>query len=325
MSRYPLFSRDAIKFKPIAKRHSKLRIDQIAIPVECQAEKITTAQAWQFLQLIDDMEYARKAGTPIVLCMGAHPIKNGCCLLINEMIDRGWITHVAVNGAAAIHDWEFATFGKSTECVRTNIEKGEFGIWEETGKFFGAAASLASIHGRGWGETIGHLMSQNIGFCQSYRFKHYSIALKCYQKEIPFTIHPGIGQDIVYTHPSVDDNIGCAITDFLIFTETIRNLNDGVYLSVGSSIMSPMIFEKALSMARNVEQQHERDIRMFTIGVNDLQESSWDWTKGEPPMDHPDYYLRFYKTFYRMGGVQLYIPMDNRLFFKSLWHGIKNR
>jgi hypothetical protein len=99
----------------------------------------------------------------------------------------------------------------------------------------------------------------------------------------------------------------------------VSNLEGGVYLSVGSAVMSPMIFEKALSMARNAALQKGQDIRNCHIYVVDIQEASWDWSAGEPPMDNPAYYLRFMKTFNRMGCPLEYISADNRLFFQALY------
>ena len=297
-SRYTRFNRDAIKFKSVEERKSLIDINE-ATKIALASYLTMSPQLDDMQDLAADIKQVRKKGKPVILCMGAHAIKNGGGLIINKLIDADLITHVATNGAAAIHDWEFARFGKSTECVRTNVAVGEFGIWRETGQFFGKTADWASGDGHGWGEVIGKFMSN--GWHGGYRSPESSVMLNCYNKGIPFTIHPGIGQDIIYSHPSLID-INCTITDFEIFAESIRNLEGGIYLSVGSAVMSPMIFEKALSMARNVENQEGRIIDHFLIAVNDLADSNWNWEDGEPPMDNPAYYLRFMKTFHRMGG-----------------------
>jgi hypothetical protein len=125
------------------------------------------------------------------------------------------------------------------------------------------------------------------------------------------------GHDIIYTHPL---NHGAAVgrtaeRDFLAFAETIADLEGGVYLSIGSAVMSPMIFEKSLSMARNLVSQGGNTITNFSIVVVDLAESDWDWKRhGEPPPDNPAYYIRYLKTFSRMGGNLNYIQVDNRDF-----------
>lgn len=310
------FDRSKIKFKSVHERESKIRIEPTARRAYNQMEPVSNDMCIEIGALAIDIYSARLAGKPVVLCMGAHPIKNGACLILNELIDLGYITHVAANGACAIHDWEFANFGKSTECVRTYVAEGQFGIWKETGQFFGNTASAASHQGCGWGEMIGIWMDDKIQ--GSYDWGNYSVMLKCHKKGIPFTIHPGIGQDIVYSHPYLS-SIDCMIADFEIFVESIRRLQGGVYLSVGSSVMSPMIFEKALSMSRNVELQEGREITDFVLGVNDLADSNWDWdSDGEPPMDNPAYYLRFMKSFHRMGGDLRYIGVHNVTFLRHL-------
>lgn len=158
-----------------------------------------------------------------------------------------------------------------------------------------------------------------------HRFSRYSVQAAAYRAGIPFTSHPMFGHDIIYTHRA---SRGAAIgrtaeRDFLAYAESVSNLEGGVYLSVGSAVMSPMIFEKSLSMARNLALQEGRNIRNCHIYVVDLQEAGWDWNSGEPPMDNPAYYLRFMKTFNRMGCPLEYIPADNRLFFRALYAALR--
>ncbi len=151
-------------------------------------------------------------------------------------------------------------------------------------------------------------------------WKQYSAQAAAYRLGVPFTAHPMIGHDIIYTHPI---NHGAAIgrtamRDFLTYAANIRRLDGGVYLSVGSAVMSPMIFEKSLSMSQNLAIQEGRHIDDHFIAVVDLAESTWDWTRGEPPMDDPAYYLRYCKTFSRMGGTMRYASADNRDFLLTL-------
>ncbi|MCK5804442.1 MAG: hypothetical protein KAI66_16510 [Lentisphaeria bacterium] len=153
-----------------------------------------------------------------------------------------------------------------------------------------------------------------------HAWKRYSAQAAAYRLGIPFTAHPMIGHDIIYTHPlNQCAAIGrAAQRDFLAFAHNVSRLEGGVYLSVGSAVMSPMIFEKSLSMARNVARQRGERIDGHTICVVDLAESNWDWSQGEPPMDSPDYYLRYCKTFSRMGGTMHYATADNRDFLLAL-------
>ena len=159
----------------------------------------------------------------------------------------------------------------------------------------------------------------------SHGWKHRSVQYACYEKGVPLTVHPGIGQDIIYSHPHfAGGGVGrSAMADFLKYAHTVENIEGGVLLSVGSSVMSPMIFEKSLSMGRNVHLQKNGKIDDFFILVNDLAASDWDWSKGEPPEDNPAYYVRFMKSFSRMGGDSRYLGMDNRDFLTNLYHRLR--
>ncbi|MDO5553974.1 MAG: hypothetical protein Q4G68_09435 [Planctomycetia bacterium] len=158
-------------------------------------------------------------------------------------------------------------------------------------------------------------------------WKKYSLAFRMVAANIPFTCHPMFGHDIIYTHPM---NCGAAIgrtaqIDFLSYANSVSQLQGGVYLSVGSAVMSPMIFEKSLSMSRNLALHDGKNITDFTIHVVDLAQSTWDWTKeGEPPMDNPAYYLRFCKTFSRMGGQMSYTSADNRTWLVHLLRTLRS-
>jgi len=152
--------------------------------------------------------------------------------------------------------------------------------------------------------------------------KAFSVQAAAYRLGIPFTGHPMIGHDIIYEHPL---NSGAAIgraaqRDFLAFAANVARLEGGVYLSVGSAVMSPMIFEKSLAMARNLARQAGQRLENFFVLVVDLAPSRWDWSKGEPPADSSEYYLRYCKTFSRMGGTMRYLAADNRDFLPALLH-----
>ena len=162
----------------------------------------------------------------------------------------------------------------------------------------------------------------------SHPFKAYGLQAAARRLAVPFTGHPMFGHDIIYCHPhSRGAAVGiCAERDFLSFAHSVARLAAGVYLSVGSAVMSPMIFEKSLSMARNIAGQRGEKIEGFEVVVVDLNVSSWDWRRnGEPPQSHPDYYLRYLKTFGRTGGTLTYLAMDNRDFFLGLRHFLKEQ
>lgn len=159
-------------------------------------------------------------------------------------------------------------------------------------------------------------------------YKQYGLQAAAYRLGVPFTGHPMFGHDIIYTHPL---NNGAAVgrtaeRDFLSFVNSVCGLGKGVYLSVGSAVMSPMIFEKSLSMCRNTALQRGEAQPEHHIYVVDLAGAPWDWQRdGEPPADNPAYYLRFLKTFHRMGGATTYLSLDNRAFLLRLVELLRSR
>lgn len=167
------------------------------------------------------------------------------------------------------------------------------------------------------------------GFMQiPHPFKKYSVQARAYQLGIPFTGHPMIGHDIIYNHPMNHGGaVGrTALSDFLSFAKSVSNLDYGVYMSVGSAVMSPMIFEKSLAMSQNLKIQEGKHIDHHYMLIVDLAKSDWDWQKnGEPPMDNPAYYLRYCKTFQRMGGEMDYLTADNRDFLLAIFQNLSGK
>ena len=315
-----LFNRNLIKTKPLAERVSKSNIS-IMINPNSSPPLIHENQLQQISKLAESIKYARNNNKPVIMCFGAHLIKNGLSLILIELIKEGYITHLVGNGAVSIHDWEFSYQGKTEEDVKKYLAEGQFGIWEETGKYINKA--ISKYCNQGYGSAIGKMIhEEKLGQeIISHPYKEKSILATAYQLKIPFSICPGIGYDIIYTHPLCDGAaIGkAAYTDFLKYAKSISQLEGGVYLSVGSAITSPMIFEKALSMAKNVAKQQNQKLENYTIAVNDIQPGTWNWSQGEPPKDNPAYYLRFNKSFARMGGKLDYIELDNRAFLHNLY------
>lgn len=155
-----------------------------------------------------------------------------------------------------------------------------------------------------------------------HRWKHASILVAAFRHGVPLTVHPGIGYDIVACHPMFNGAVigRAGETDFKTFCASVDRLDGGVVLSIGSAIMGPQIFEKALSCAHNVRAQDGRpNVAGHAIHVVDLQDGGgWDWTRGEPPKTDPAYYLRFCKSYSRMGGTMHYVQADNAAFTHHL-------
>jgi len=160
-----------------------------------------------------------------------------------------------------------------------------------------------------------------------HRWKHASILCQAWKHGVPLTVHPGIGYDIIANHPVFSGSaIGRgAEWDFKLFGGSVEQLDGGVVLSVGSAIMGPQVFEKSISCVNNLRLQSGRPIvEGLTTYVVDLQDGGgWDWTQGEPPKTNPAYYLRFCKSYSRMGGAMHYLQCDNGAFIRNLFHELK--
>lgn len=158
-------------------------------------------------------------------------------------------------------------------------------------------------------------------------WKESSVLGCAYRHKVPLTVHPGIGYDIIANHPMFNGAVigRAAEIDFRYFGTAVESLDNGVVLSVGSAIMAPQVFEKSISCVNNIRLQESRAIvHGHTIYVVDIQDGgNWDWTKGEPPKDNPAYYLRFCKSFSRMGGAMHYLQVDNAAFLHNLYHLLK--
>jgi hypothetical protein len=161
----------------------------------------------------------------------------------------------------------------------------------------------------------------------NHRWKHASIVAQAYRLGVPLTVHPGIGYDIIANHPCFSGAaIGRAADhDFRLFGGSVDRLDGGVVLSIGSAIMGPQVFEKSLSCVNNLRLQSGKPVVCgHTIFVVDLQDGGgWDWAAGEPPKSNPAYYLRFCKSFSRMGAPMRYIQADNAAFVQGLWERLR--
>ncbi len=366
---YSKFDRSQLKFYPLVNRNNKVNIEKDHIPVKQVPQGINEKGLQLVEKTAERIKTAIRLNRSSMLAFGAHTIKNGLAPALISLMEEGWVTHLATNGAGIIHDWEFAFQGKSSEDVRENVRLGKFGNWEETGFYINLALVAGAYEGIGYGESVGKMIFNEgieipkisslhkialakmkeepsasaaaidfAGVINQFKlkpgwmsiphpYKHFSVQGNAYQHKIPFTGHPMFGHDIIYNHPM---NHGASIgrtaeRDFLCFVKSVCNLEDGVYMSVGSAVMSPMIFEKSLSMAQNIEIQKGSHIDRHFMLIVDLATSEWDWEKdGEPPADNPAYYLRYCKTFSRMGGEMHYLTADNRSFLLALCNKLRN-
>lgn len=357
----------AVKVFPLAQRRSESAIEEILVSPETVPAPCSAPIQAQIGACAKAVRAARQRGASVLLIYGAHLVKNGGGSIMNAMIDSGCVTHLATNGAGTIHDWEFAFLGVSTESVRKNVATGTFGTWDETGRNIHLALLAGGLRHEGYGQSLGRFISEDgttlpsiqeleknlrdepshclaparAELLQAMRvhslnsgrhevkhpWKSSSVLARAFTQNVPLTVHPGIGYDIISNHPMFNGAaIGRAATlDFRYFGSAVEKLDEGVVLSIGSAIMGPQVFEKSISCVNNLRLQAGRSVvRDHTFFVVDLQDGgNWDWANGEPPKDNPAYYLRFCKSYSRMGGTMHYVPCDNVAFLHNLWHALR--
>ena len=203
-----------------------------------------------FLALVDDIVTAYQNKKPIIVMMGGHVIKCGLSPLLIALAKRGVITGFAFNGASSIHDFEIALIGETSEDVSAYLQTGQFGMWEETGRLMNTAIQHAADTGMGMGEALGkQLVEMNAPYNAS------SLLATGVQYDVPITVHVAIGTDIIHQHPAANGAaIGAAsFTDFRLLTTLIKELEGGgVVLNLGSAVILPEVFLKALTIARNL-------------------------------------------------------------------------
>jgi len=158
---YPQLDRHQLQIKPLTVRHNKLSIERDHVGAHDQPRELSPDTGRAIGDCVTRIRAARQAGRPVVLTFGAHTIKNGLAPVLIRLMEEGWVTHLATNGAGIIHDWEFAFQGRSEEDVRKYIKVGQFGIWQETGLYLNLAILLSAVNRQGYGEAIGRLIAKD--------------------------------------------------------------------------------------------------------------------------------------------------------------------
>lgn len=315
MSRYRLFDREQIELKSFAERGHDLAAAD-CLPLDAPIEPYENAE---FTEVVNRVVQARRDDRPVVLMMGGHPIKLGLSRFLIDLIERRLITHLATNGAGIIHDFELSLGGGTSEEVPKWIKCGQFGLWSETGALNEIIAEAAR-EGEGLGEAVGRTIEEN-----KFPRRDLSVAAAGWRAGVPVTSHVSVGSDIIHAHANCD---GAALgqasyTDFLIFARAIQQLEGGVFLNVGSAVTGPEVYLKALSMARNVARQSNKQICDFTTAVFDLVQLPPNYREGPPSKDHHQYYYRPWKTILVRtvadGGQSFYFSADHRITIPNLW------
>ena len=256
MSKYKKLDFKNVKTHSLKDRKSKVSLSDFAKLTEKDQDidafidslpNILTGQS--FKDFLDDYTNSIRTKSTVLLMMGAHVIKVGISPLLIDAMERGWITHLALNGACVIHDVEIALWGITSEDVAEGIEDGSFGMAKESTEFINEAVK----NGRGtmgYGEAVATALDQSNG-----PHLDNSLLYNAYKLNIPFTVHSALGTEIIHQHPSVD---GAAVgdttwTDFQIFANNVSTLDkNSIVLNVGSAVIMPEVFLKALTVARNL-------------------------------------------------------------------------
>ena len=313
---YPTFDRTRLKLRPLSEREHDMTLAEVL-----ELDDLPPFNDPRLDQVAERVARAHQAGGPVILMMGAHVIKRGLSRFVIDLMTRGVLTHVAMNGAGPIHDFELALIGATTESVARYIREGQFGLWAETGRI-NDAIQQAARDGLGLGEAVGRVIEE-----EGFPHRQISILAAGYRLRVPVTVHVGIGYDIIHEHPSCDGAaLGAAsYHDFLVFAHSVSGLQGGVLLNVGTSIMGPEVYLKALAMARNVAQQEGKRINKFTTTVFDLLDLGPDFGR-EAPKSDPSYYFRPYKTVLvrtvQDGGESFYIRGDHQATLPNLYRRV---
>lgn len=309
---FPAIDREKLLLEPLAHREHLLGLDAI-LPLE-PAQRIHKS----LRTVAGRIRAAADRRSSVVLMMGAHVLRSGVQRYIIDLMEKGYVTCLSMNGAGIIHDYEFALIGATTESVAKYIRDGRFGMWEETGRINDIVKSGAES-GLGLGEAVGRAIEEG-----NLPFKENSILGAAYRCGCLATVHVGIGYDIVHEHPNCDGAAygRTSYTDFLRFAGALEALEGGVVMNFGSAVMGPEVYLKALSMARNRARAEGRWIMDFTTLVCDLVKLPSTYRR-EASRNNPGYYFRPWKTMLVRtvadGGESFYVRGMHGETIPQLW------
>ncbi|MCA1604975.1 MAG: hypothetical protein LC775_05770 [Acidobacteria bacterium] len=269
---------ESVSTYPLASRPSKVSLNDFARPIEESSSiedflaSLPNILGVQSLHSVAaQMRRANQLDKPIIWGLGGHVIKVGLAPVIIDLMRRGFVTAIAANGAVLVHDAEIAMVGSTSEDVDATLGEGAFGAAEETGQLLNSAAREGMRDGIGLGEALGRAL-----VALKPRHRDYSLLCAAYHSRIPFTAHITIGGDIAHFHPSAD---GAALgatshTDFRLLGELVRRMNGGgIYLNVGSAVVLPELFLKAVTLVRNLGH-----------GLTDITTANFDFIQSYRPL-----------------------------------------
>ena len=252
---YEEFDLSGVKTYPLRSRQSKVTLGQFATPYKpgsgvggLVGSLPGLLAAHDFKQVVRAIAAAKAEDRSIVWGLGAHVLKTGLSPVIVDLMERGFVSAIATNGAGIIHDFEIALSGQTSEDVDATLGPGTFGMAEETGTQLNQAINEGVASGFGLGQSIGrHLEAAKPPFAQ------ISVAASAWRLQIPLTVHVAVGTDIIHMHPQASGaSIGeASLRDFKYFASIVARLAGGVFLNCGSAVVLPEVFLKAVAVARN--------------------------------------------------------------------------
>lgn len=252
---YEQFDLSGVRTYPLKSRPSKARVEDFARPYDKAAGLAAfidslprVLAATDFRAVVDAIADARTAGAGVLWGFGAHVIKTGLGPILIDLMERGFVSALATNGAGIIHDFEIALAGATSEDVDASLDAGQFGMADETGRLLNSAIADGVAQGLGMGQSVARYLAS-----QHPQFERASVAAACHRLGIPLTVHVAVGTDIIHMHPDASGHaIGeGTLRDFKYFVSNVAHLDRGVYLNCGSAVILPEVFLKAVSLARN--------------------------------------------------------------------------
>jgi hypothetical protein len=336
--RYKAFDLTRMRTYPLRSRSNKVKQGDLVFAKDVEGRTLDVPESVRrdIRGVAQAMAAAHKEGRPVILFTGAHLIKNGLGPLLIELVNRGVVTLVAGNGATTIHDFELALVGETSENVPAALDKGQFGMAYEFA-YINMALSVGNQQKLGFGETLGRMICDEEfrrpilalvareDSIPEFRHPEFSVLAACYRRRIPFTVHVGIGTDVIDQHPSFDGQAkgGCSGRDFLLYTNEVTRLTrGGVILNIGSAVTGPEVLLKAVSMAANVGSvPHGILAADFDLRPHDTRQMTDESAPGYYFRDQKSVVTRIPQAF---GGRGLYVPGDQQTTFPLLYQEVIN-
>lgn len=312
---YCEFDRSRLDLLPLVTRKHNLDLSNI-LSLEPPGSVSPT-----FRTIASKIHGAVRRNVSVILMMGAHVLRSGVQRYLIDLMEKGYISCIAMNGAGVIHDFEFALIGATTESVADYIREGYFGFWKETARI-NEIVSVAAREKIGLGESVGRVIEE-----EEFPHRDISILAAGYRLNVPITVHVGIGYDIVHQYPNCDGAAygATSYTDFLMFAKIMESLENGVVMNFGSAVMAPEVYLKALSMVRNAARQKRDKICHFTTLVCDLAELPENY-QTEASRTDLGYYFRPWKTMLVRtvadGGESYYVRGRHAETVPQLWSAV---